>query len=80
VQGGSLTEGPRSQAEGPHDSAESSTGLFRSRSLLPAPSRERLQLGFSEAWRMVRTAPLGLVTVRGMPGPVFVCGPMPRSQ
>jgi len=53
--GGSPSKGPRSGVDGPHDSADSSTGLFRSRSLLPAPSAEQpRQLGFSEAWRMVR--------------------------
>ena len=53
--GGSPSKGPRSGVDGPHDSADSSTGLFRSRSLLPSPSDEPpRQLGFSEAWRMVR--------------------------
>ena len=61
VQDDSPREGARSGAEGPHDSAESSTGLFRSRPLLPASHRDPLQLGFSEAWRMVRAADMVLV-------------------
>ena len=55
MQGGGIPgKGSGAGVDGPHDSADSSTGLFRSRSLLPAPSGEPRQLGFSEAWRMVR--------------------------
>ena len=57
--GGIPSEGSRPGMDGPHDSADSSTGLFRSRSLLPAPAG---QLSFSEAWRMVRQGPAFLLS------------------